>query len=453
MPAPTRYNPGCVLTVDGITVAASAAAPGPLLAVEEVVIPWGRARLWEHQDAAQATFVLIDRTGAYGPNNGVQLLRRPVTCAWSVPGTTVVNFRGRITDVDLQVLPPDPVTGEFAGNRLEITAASTLTDLAGVRTLNPLAGQTFGFRWTSALKPLIAPSLVADAVYPAASQPMFLAARSGAGEGVLDLLRGLLDCADQAPRMIYDPAANTLGYVQRRVYGTASVATLAADAVNSPDGGLLLRAAGSTLPALDAGEFTGSGRLGRSMQNWVTAVEVNHPTDNTGSTRSTAGIYDTSDADAVTGPNRMTLTTDAYTGADWAAMASTWLSMMTNEGRRWHPEPLTHQTRRLGGLTLGTAHLLLDGVEKPGAVYLNGSPWALTGAGPWWAAIGGTIRYSAGWWSPTVQLAPVHYSAVTATAPVTAGTAHDAGHPVSAATLSRALTFADAKFWTTTYTG
>lgn len=450
---PARYNPACLVTIDGLPVASSAAAAGALLGVDEVSIPWGRSRLWEHQDPAQATLSVIDRTGVYGPNNGSQLLRRPVTCAWSANGQTRVNFRGRITDVELEVLPPDPVTGDNAGNLLTITAASTLTDVAGVRTIAPLAASTFGYRFTSVLKALIAPALVADATYPAASQPMFLAARTGSGESVLELLRGLLDCADQAPRMTYDPHANTLGYVQRRIYTQPGQAQLAADAVNSPDGGLVLHAPGSTLPTLDAAEFTpADARLTRSLENWITAVEVTHPTDNTGNTSSTAGIYDTSDANAVTGPNRMTLTTDAYTGSDWAAMASTWLSMMTNEGRRWHPEPLEHATRELGGLTWDTMRLCLDGVEKAGAVHVLGTPWARTGAGPWFAVIGGTIKYADGWWSPTVQLAPVHYSALSQSA-VTAATAHDAGHPVTAATLSRAVTFADTAFWTTTYTG
>jgi len=448
---PTRWNPACLLTVDGVAVAPSKDTPGALLGVDSVSFPWGRDRLWEHQDPAQATFSVIDRTGAYGPNGGKNLTRKPVTCAWSANGVTRVNFRGRITDVDLTVLEPDPLTGEPGGNLLEITAASTLTDVATVRTIAPLAAATFGYRWTSQLKALLA-GQVADAFYPAASQGMFLAARTGAGEGVLDLMRGLLDCADQAPRMIYDPDANTLGYVQRRIYANAGIAGLVADPVNSPDGGLLLHAPGSALPSLDAGEFTGSGRLGRSMENWITAVELTHATDNTGSASSTAGIYDTSDADAVTGPNRMQLSTDAYVGADWSAMASTWLSMMISEGRRWHPEPITHCTEELGGLTWDVLRLCLDGVEKPGMVHVNSAPWAVVGSAVWFAVIGGTIRYADGWWSPTIQLAPVQATQVNSV-PVGAATAHAAGHPVTAATLSDAVTFADARFWTDTYTG
>jgi hypothetical protein len=449
---PTRWNPACVLSVDGSPVATSAAAPGALLAVDEVTAPWGRDRLWNHQDTAQATFTLIDRTGAYGPNGGVALLRKPVTCAWSANGQTRVFFRGRITDVTLTVRDPDPVTGNFGGNLLEVTAASTLTEVAGVRTVSPLVAASMGVRWNSHLRSLIMPSIVANANFPPVSQSMPLAARTGKGEGVLELLRGLLDGADQAPRMIYDPDSNWITYIQRRVYAQSSSAALRADPVNSPDGGLLLGAPGSALPSLDAGEFHGSGRLVRSMENWISGVEVTHATDSTGSDTATAQLYSGDVAETVSGVNRMSLATDAYNSADWSGMASTWLSMMFNEGRRWHPDPLTHATRALGGLTWDVLRLCLDGVEKPGAVHVNGSPWVTTGAGPWFAVIGGTIRYADGWWSPDIQLAPVHYSSLSA-APVTAATAHDPAHPVTAATLSDAVSFADAKFWTTTYTG
>jgi hypothetical protein len=107
----------------------------------------------------------------------------------------------------------------------------------------------------------------------------------------------------------------------------------------------------------------------------------------------------------------------------------------------------------VGGLTWDTMRLCLDGVEWLGTVYLNRSPWVLTGAAPYFAIIGGTIRYADGWWSPTVQLAPVDVTATVSTTPVSAATAHDPAHPVTAATLSAAVSFADMRFWTTTYTG
>lgn len=461
----TRYNPRCLVTVDGQLIATG--GTGGLLAVDKLSVRWGRSRVWDHQESAQATFSLLDAAAVYGAHTGPTLLNKTVLLSYDVPGVLAerVFFRGKVTDVTVTVLPPDPATGANRGIRLDCTAVSVVTTVASVRTGAVSYGtELFNTRW-SRLRNFIWPSLVSSAPYNTAASDAYgntlnwgnqpLAARTYDNVPVIDALRELLD--HTADRMVYDPHTNALGYSARKVIdSSAGFALLTADAAN--DTGRVLKLPGNTaVPMLRGGEFT-SGGLQRSTETTLTAVQATRYTDSTGATASDGTLLTIDAAADATSPNRMVVGTDYYQGASSSLTAIIWTAVMQQEAKRWIPEPVTHLTRRSGGMTVDLVPLLLSGAEPAGFVYLGGTDWARAGAVPAWSIIGGTIDYGGdtpGWWSPTVQLAGVHFrhsSASTANArtPANLGTATPALTPAG---LSPSVSAADGWFWTTPYTG
>jgi hypothetical protein len=464
----TRYNPRLIVRMGGLVIATAddPAAPPPFLAIDKLSVPWGRDRVWEHQQPGQATFSIIDRAFYYGPHNGPALQGQAVTFSYDIPGVLAerIFFRGTVSaDIKATVLPPGR-NGENRGLRLDLTALSVPTSLASVTTGEQVyAAETFIFRY-SRLRNLIWPSLVSSAPYDTTAADVFgntlnwsnrnLAARTYSNERVLSALQELLD--HTGDRQTYDPHTNALGFARRKVIDDpAGYAVLTA----GDPGELVLKVPGHLgVPMLDGGEFTG-GQLVRSIETNLTALHASRWTDSTGATEADGTtVYVDQAADALA-PNRMNIRTDWYSGTDSAQTLAIWSGMIGNEAKRWIPDPLTHQTQRVGGLTLDQVPLLLNGAEPAGYVYLSRTDWARAQIAPVWSIIGGTVAYQGGdpgWWQPTVQLASVYFrnaAAGLANARTPANCDPAAVHPIKAADLSPALSAADARFWTAAYTG
>lgn len=462
----TRYNPRLILTVDGQPVATGGAAD--LLAVDKLTMTWGRKRVWEHQESAQAAMTLLDRTAVYGSNTGPTLLGKTVLLSYDVPGVLAerVFFRGKVTDVAVTVLPPDPATGANRGILLEVTAASIVTSLANARTGTVSWGSnTFSTRW-ALLRAIIWPSLVTAAAYNTAATDVFgntlnwgtrqVAARDYQNESVVGALKEMLDFTSD--RMVYDPHTNALGVAARKIIDSSlGFAQLVPGAAADDDGAVLKLPGHGTMPMLRGSEFTTAG-LQRSVETSLTAVETSRWSDSTGATASPGGVLYLDQATDAANPNRMTVRTDWYSSTDSAQTLAVWVSMMVREARAWIPDPITHLTKRAGGLTLGQIPLLLSGTEPAGLVYLGGTDWARAGIAPAFSIIGGRIDYvggDPGWWSPTVQLSGIYFrnasaSTFYARSPANCDTATV---PLRAVDLSDSVSAADAAFWTAAYSG
>lgn len=462
----TRYNPRLIVRLDGQTIATAddPAAPPALLAVGSLSATWGRSRVWEHQSPGPARFSLIDRAFTYGPHNGPTLMEKAVTFSYDIPGVLAERtfFRGVVSDVKATVLPPR--NGENQGIRLDLAADSVVTNLASVTTGEvAYASETFIFRY-SRLRNLIWPSIVSSAPYDTNAADVFgnvlnwsnrnLAARTYSNQSVLAALQELLD--HTGDRQTYDPHTNALGYARRKVIDDAAgYAVLAA----GDPGQLVLKAPGHlSVPMLDGGEFSG-GQLARSTETGITALHASRWTDATGATEADGGTVYVDQAQDTLAPNRMNVRTDWYSGTDSAQTISIWNGMIGNEGRRWIPDPITHQTKSMGGLTLDQVPLLLGGAEPAGYLYLSRTDWTRAQLAPVWSIIGGTIAYEGGdpgWWQPSVQLASVYFrnsAAQLGNARTPANCDPAAVNPIRAADLSPALSAADARFWTAPYTG
>jgi hypothetical protein len=465
-----RYNPDLIVAIDGTPVATSAAGDPGLLAVDKLSLDWGRERLWEHATAGQCSLSLLDAAGVYGPHTGASLMGRALTLSYQVPGVLDprVFFRGRITEVDAIPRGTHPYTGANRGLRLDLSVASKLAQAAIVLTPpNWARSQEALFTRWSALRDLFVPGVLAGTIFPVATATQ-LAARTYDAVSALDAMRAICDATTD--RSIYNPHTDKLELVPLRInidqpaYGYTVPGR---DPVNTD--GVVLRPAGQSTPMLDAGEFSGTGKLLRGSDAWVTGdVLTYYPGGNSSGTPSSQATTYQSGEEAALGPNRITIDTDLVAFADVQTFEIRWANALANEARRWRPDLITHETRRVGGLTLGQIPLLLDGMEHNSYVFVAGSPWALNNTAPIFRIIGGGIDYADGWWSPSVRLVAAGFSSdapapgniaatqntvVNRIGPSASSIDTSTGPGLRAADLAGAISFADLKFWNTPYTG
>lgn len=461
---PTRYNPRLLVRLNGTLVATAdpVGARADLLAVDKASVSWGRSRVWDHQQSASASLSLIDRLFTYGVQNGPSLLNVPLTLGYDVPGvlTERTFFRGAVAEYTATVLPPDPKTGANRGMRIDVSANSVMSNAANAKTgvVSYPAGEFFGIRWGK-LENFLVPALLADTVYWTDAAKSWwnrpLVARTYNNENALDAQRQLLDMTGD--RQVYDPHTNVASFShRRRIDDTRGYAVPVSEA---GAGGLVLKVPGTeSAPTLDASEFTG-GKLTKNTEGRITSIAVTQYADSSGATQVSGGKVYTDTVGETTAPTPMTVATDWYQSADSAATLDEWLGVMSREAKYWRPEPITHQTQRVGGIPLAWIPYLLNGAELPGAVYFARSDWARAQLVPAFYVIGGTIDYRGGdpgWWAPSVQLAPVAYydaSAGIANARTPANCDVGAVHPIKVADLSPLMSAADSRFWTTPFLG
>jgi hypothetical protein len=371
-----RYNPDLIVAIDGTPVATSAAGDPGLLAVDKLSLDWGRERLWEHATAGQCSLSLLDAAGVYGPHTGASLMGRALTLSYQVPGVLDprVFFRGRITEVDAIPRGTHPYTGANRGLRLDLSVASKLAQAAIVLTPpNWARSQEALFTRWSALRDLFVPGVLAGTIFPVATATQ-LAARTYDAVSALDAMRAICDATTD--RSIYNPHTDKLELVPLRInidqpaYGYTVPGR---DPVNTD--GVVLRPAGQSTPMLDAGEFSGTGKLLRGSDAWVTGdVLTYYPGGNSSGTPSSQATTYQSGEEAALGPNRITIDTDLVAFADVQTFEIRWANALANEARRWRPDLITHETRRVGGLTLGQIPLLLDGMEHNSYVFRGRQP-------------------------------------------------------------------------------
>lgn len=449
----TRYRPDLIVRVGGVVIAQSAVGSPALLGVESLSVDWGRDTPWDHPDSAQAEFTLRDSSFTYGSNSGPTLTGQAVTFSYAVPGVIAerIFFRGTITEAVMTVLPPDPFTGENRGADFACSAVSIVTQIASVRTgAVSYAAESFQVRWAR-LANIIRPSLVTSVPFNPAYNAFAMVARSyDRNTNVLDALQALMDITGD--RMGYDPHANAFVLLGRRMIDDpAGFAVLSSDPVNAA--GLVLKAATQTAVApLDGDEFSGSGEMTKNLETTLTAVEVQRYTDNTGSAQATGVLFIDSALDAIA-PNRLSIATDLWQVADSTSVLNTWVQIMQREGKRWSPDRITHETKKVGGLTAGQIPLLLDCMERNTFVYLSSTQWARAGAAPVFAIIGGTVTYESGHWSPTVQLASVYPAQGNTGNARTPANVDTAVRRVLVSELDESLAAADALFWSAAFTG
>jgi hypothetical protein len=191
----------------------------------------------------------------------------------------------------------------------------------------------------------------------------------------------------------------------------------------------------------------------------VTAIRATGWTDSSGTTQSSGSAVLPDPVMDQIAPIPFTIATDWYVGTDTSNTLNRWNGVIAREAKSWRPEPITHQTKLMGGIPLDVIPVLLNGNDYDGVIYFGRSDWARAGVVPAWAVIGGTISYEGGdpgWWSPAVQLAaPAYYdvSGSLSNARTPANVDVGAAHPLKAADLSSLVSAADAQYWTTAYTG
>lgn len=424
--------PAVSLVAYGVTYTLTAGTAGATV-LDDLTAPWGRSHLTDHHAPGTAKFSLWTDGAGPGPIiwTSKNRLGNPVTLSWSVTDpvagpVTRIFFRGRVSGMEVT---PDTrrIDGRTVhGARVDFEAASTLAELGNRLTDTAAWPDETGTARMDRIRALVVPSVVASVAYRDfwAGAPM--AARNVSSTDALTLLKGMYDTAG-GDRMAYDPHANTIFYVRRRKLestATDRYATLRKAAAVDPSGvyvhALNVGTTTPSWPMLNARllEATADGKLSGDVGTRVTRITYSW-TEPVG-VRKTRVLTDTSPTGAETtlGVSTATLDTELRNSGYADTAGSDWLDILWWEGAQLTFPPMVYRADRAGGFpSLLLAQLLIGGTELIGGpadisgtaslCYLVGTPYpgqALRVV-PIGGVMGGTVRYVAGGWRPTIHLA------------------------------------------------
>lgn len=410
------------LTVADVTVARSLAGAPPLVAVDALRVTWGRGTVLENPTPATAALTVLDRTAGATFARRTDLIGQPIVLGWSgSDGSTGVNFRGRVTDV--QVLPePGAVAG--GGFQVALAASSIEVDL-GNHTVPEgtaaWAAEQVGNRRDRLAAMLPAGRFTGGIVLPTrfdlglqnASTPPDdpavwpVSTFDPAGKSLLELVRGLFSSLSPLP-MVYDPAADRLTFAGRRrfTYGPVGF-TQSARLVADPDRAGRYVPAGLSGLHLDGDALAYSGPSGQSIDSRLSWVQVNYLDSGTGKTTTAEqGTPQWFTEDTL---GRRQLAVESILGTSDRAQqaAAAYADLATREGMVPRLGSLGYSTAREPFPDAAHAGLLLAGCES-GAVAFVGRTWLpQLGQRPLIGVLGATITYAAGEWSVDLTPAPV----------------------------------------------
>lgn len=458
------------LTVAGQPIAG---LPGTdLAAVGELRLTWGRSGVLERPTPATLGLTVRDRSPGATFARRTDLIGQTVVVGWAgSDGSSGINFRGRITDVQSTPHRGDPRRGFY----VTLAASSVEVDLANYAapegTVFP--AETFQGRLNrilallpagvlssiialpdlAALSLAVPPNSAADLnTYPAAQY-------DAGGKSVLDLFRDLYGSTSPLP-MVYDPAGNRLTYAARRRYAlnAARGLTMSARLVADPDRGGRYVAAGLTGLHLDGQLTAYDGSLGQALDARITRVEVSYLDQDAGYAQATA-VAATVDTplEATIGRRTLSVTTVHGSATYAQQLAGFYADTVNNEARSPRLGSVGYSTEREPFADAAHAAFLLAGreggtstpgglFEVPTAAFIGRTWLPRLGARPLVGVLGATITYSAGQWSIDLTPAPVVVDPYPgAWAPVTPAAAASSA-AVTAATIDPSVTFGDMAF-------
>jgi hypothetical protein len=417
-------DPDPIVTLSGTDLSTTADGPGPI-ALDALSVSWGREAAMDQPGAATATVRLFDPTGVWA--TGRELIGQPLLLSWTAtyPGETSPRrkafFRGRVTAAKLsrRSVSNTATGGTVTGTEVELGASSLLTDLANRVPFEAWPDETLEARrarvatWASGP---VASVTVRDYWKPPHVAPVAAADQPS----VLDSLLGLYDSAGP-DRMVYDPDAQTVDWLNRRNYGNTGLGQLwwkvAGEGTAMEGRGAYATVRTTTANAdnkatnrhhLD-GAFleAAEGLLSKDISSRVTRVEVAHK-DSGAAFAARVETALVAGTDEGSQGVRAIRHDSQVTWNDYALHAAQDLAGMAGaEAAGWSTGSLTYRADLAGGFEYFDqfAEILLSGMEANSPVFIQRAWFTGLGIRPHMVIVGGTIAYEGGWRS-TIDIQP-----------------------------------------------
>ena len=463
----TRLEPAAYLAVDGVDVArtSTAGVPDRLLAMDGLVVTWGREESLDQQDPAVASVTVFDPSRSW--HRSRTLVGSLVTLRWSITvagvTTTRTFFRGRITRVNPVIRTLQGVRGTL----VTLDLASIVADLGNVVPTVQWPHENWGVVGSSGARRFrVSDAVVAAGIpggllfAPSADFDGFAAAQVDLDDqiSIADHVRLVYD--SMVDRMNYSPQDNRFSAVGSRDYATRnSLGRLVSD----PPGAATDRAG--------QGVYARARVLNGGEGLYLNAREVDYP-DDAGIVRDQTSAITRirlATTELISSVEVKTVVERVVTGANEAltgirtmnvdsAISSSartrqldrWETLIRQDAATWQLEPLTVRTGPVGGLEeLAQLTTLLSGEESNALVFLQASELPLYGCSPVVFIKGGTITHQDGHWEveAIVMAAPLVAAQHSITAeeldtgtPATQIQAWDTPHPLG---LHASLTWED----------
>lgn len=439
--------------------------PGPssasLVAVDGFSITWGRGTVLEAPAPSTAQVRILDRQTGYPFASRTDLVGLPLLLGYKPTAPTLTyNFRGRITDADVE---PHPLGGFV----VTLQATSIELDLGNVTVgkglsgwpaesatvrLGRLTSAMSGLGLLRSVNPAVLPTALdagIDRADPTKDLPDYTVAPVNAGGvDMLTLFRELYASTSALP-MVYNPDLSQLTFAPRRIFGfnplgNAFSAQLVATAARG--GKYAIEALGGI--GLDGGaSLLGPGQLVMPLDSKVTRVEVTYlnAAASTAYSQATAATSVAGASEATSGRRTLSVSTIQTSTSIAQQLAYNYADLAASEGAGRRLDNLSYRSELNGGGfdSAAVADALLSGYERGTTIFLQRSWLPRLGARPMTSIVGGKITYSGGQWS--LELTP---SRVSVSAPWAAASipSYFARSTVKAANLDASVTFADAAF-------
>lgn len=420
------------LTIGGaaVPIAAAGGVP-PLVALDDLRVPWGRSSVLDTPTSATCEVSLLDTARGYPFASRTDLLGQLVVVGWSgSDGSTGVIFRGRITDSDAAPVTYRDAAGRAArAYRVALAASSVEVDLSQHKLAEGSAvwpAETLEARADRLVGYIAGRSYVGGLRYPdrfgigtrdpaPAELDSILAAEvDPSGQDVLALLRAFYTTLSPLP-MQYDPRTDAISYAPRVRYvfggrpgdlmGNTWAITPTAKLIPSPDGAGILGASLDGLH-LDAGRLGYGGAAAQHLEGRVTRVTVSY-TDITTAEQAESSVTTWAGTDSTMGTRVLAVTAGATNATDAAQLAGWYADVCNYEARVLSLRSLEFSTAREPFPDVAHARALLAACETGSPIFLGRSWLTDLGIRPLFTVLGGTIGYTAGQWTVAFVPAPV----------------------------------------------
>lgn len=408
------------LSVGGSPLAGSLAGGPQLLAVDDLVVHWGRSSVLEAPTPATAQLTVLDRTPGASMARSTDYIGGRIDVGWAgSDGSSGRVFSGRITDV---AATPRPGARPGGGFLVKLAASSLEVDLANytVPEATVWPAETLEAR-RARIAALIPSTVAASLTMPDryslgleyATTPdtdlgtLPAAAQDVSGRSVLELARGLAASWSPLP-LVYSPAGSgSLTYATRRRFaylaGPGFIAS--ALAVADPDRGGRLVPAGLGGLHLDGGLTAYSGSLTQQLDSRVTRVEVTW-LDGTNTSQTVAAATSNTGNEALYGRRVLTVQSQLGSAAAAQQLANLYADIASVEARAPRLGALGWSSTREPLHSAAHAALLLSGWETSTAVFIADTWLPQLGISPLVGLLGGSISYADGAWAVDATPAP-----------------------------------------------
>jgi hypothetical protein len=380
---------------------------GDWVFVDASQVTWGRSSVLEQPTPSTATVRVLDRSYGATLARRTDLIGAQLLLGYGVASSYVLNFRGRITDVDVTRRPEGGFYVALAASSREVEAANyTVPDGASwpaetfAQRRDRIVGLVPRELWRTGDVTL---PLLADVGWPAAATDLdgLVAAAVTPSGDALTLLRELFASMSPLP-MVYRPQTDTVGIAPRRLFApTAGGQTAAAGLVLGPAGRYVaapLSVGGLAVDAFDVD--AGSARASQPLDSRITRVEVTYAPNLTAAAATSLP--------EANGRRTLALSSIHNTAAGGQQLANIYADVAGREGAAPRLDPVGYSTARNGGgfASAGVRDALLAGIETATQLLLGRSWFTGLGIRPQVGIIGGTITYAGGQWLLQLRPAP-----------------------------------------------